>query len=80
MSWLRITGFIIWALVELFRWLERNKMKTELTHDWLTKLEQALKEIEDDVQRANTAVTPTDVLLADPNNRDNDKPTETKGP
>jgi hypothetical protein len=80
MSYIKMMGFIIWALIELFRWMERNQLKTELTHAWLKQLEDALKEIEDDVQRANAATTPTDVLLDDPNNRDNDPEPKAKGP
>lgn len=80
MSWLKISAVVIWAIIEFLRWLERNQLKTELTHAWLKQLEQSLKEIEDDVQRANATVTPTDVLLDDPNNRDNDSPGKTGNP
>lgn len=80
MSWLKLSAFLVWGLIELFRWMERNALKTEWTNAWLAQLEQSLKEIEDDVLRANAAVTPTDVLVGDPNNRDTDiKPDKVEG-
>jgi hypothetical protein len=69
MNWLKISGVLIWALIELFRWFERNNLKTTITHDILTKLEEAHREINADVEAA--AHDPI-VPVGDPNDRDND--------
>lgn len=77
MSWLRLSGSLIWLLVELFRWLERHKMRTELTQDFRKKLEEAHREIAADVQAASHDPV---VPVRDPNDRDHDNqgPTQSR--